>query len=638
MRKILILIMLISFISLISLITPASGVRHEIYTNATPSDEGVYLFFSKLLKDAGNCLDNFIDENANAVNLSVSLEHKIRLAEEENRLYTARGVKSNVSLVIKPFISLSDGIERLTRSQSIFLKEIELLSGDKNNRSAYIAARTAVMNMRLAADEINGSLSDIEQIELWNETSKLQFDVSELRSKLKDVYDLIAYYESLLARFEVESITSPLLVVAVSNAHPFLHQEITIYVYARNVTRVVLFIDDVGYELNQGYMKYSFEELGEHTIYAVGVGKGKSIKSNVVKVYVSKIPSHIVLTSEYAAFLNESVEVKGFLSDYYGNPLNANVTARIDSEESELPAKNGFFSFNVTRASEGFLTVSAFYAGNETYKGSNASISIFFSRFPTSLHIEADKTKVSVNETVNFTGRIYGVNYPISYASVYIIVNSTNIETLNVTESFNFTLNFLNPGKYVVSAYFPGDPLHKPAESNRIEISVVSALVPESPFSQPPFNQPFSQPTYLYYLLLLLVFAIVLGVYLRKKRSESESEIEHPEEKKEIKEKEMEETGEVEETDVPEVAEETREPELPKSVEEAYNLLFNALVSKFNLKRSLTPREVLKVVKDEKLKVVTELHERAVYGKTQLEDEERKVYFRFIAEMMEGLG
>jgi len=600
MRKILIIILLIS------LIFPVSGIRHESYSEASPSDEGIYSYFSEMLIDAGKCLEKFLDEEPD-LNLSISLEQKVRLVEEESRFYAAKGIRSNVSAVVEPFLSLSSGIKRLRQSQSAFLENVILL----NSSSAYVKARTALTNMKLAADEINRSVNEIERIELWNETSTLHFDVSELKSKLKDVYDLIAFYESLLGRFEREGI-----VVVVSDDHPFLYEEVTIFVYARNVTPTSLFIDDIEYDLKNSTMKYSFEELGNHTIYAEGTSNGSIVRSNVVKVYVSKIPTYIVLSSKSAAFLKERVEVTGYLSDYYGHPLQANVTVRIEGEESELSTQNGLFSFNVTKSSEGALYVSAFYAGNETYEGSNATTSIFFSRFPVSLYIEAEKTQVSVNENLNFTGRV-NVNYTIP---LYVFVNSTHVKTLNAEREFNFTLNFSNPGTYVVFARFPGDSLHKPVESNRVEISVESHFISEA----------------LYYLLLLIVAitAFALIMYARPRRKRMKADAMEPREEEAKGKLEGKVGGEGKEGGMT-----GRELKLPESVEDAYNLLFSTLVSRYNLKRSLTPRELLKALKNEpfaeKLKVVTELHEKAVYGGVDLRDEERDIYFKLITEILE---
>ena len=613
MRKILALVLLIFIIS------PVSGIRQEIYSKAIPSDKGIYNYFSELLKEAGDCLNKFLYEN-NAVNLSVSLYHKVKLTEEESRFYAAKGVKSNVSIVVKPFLSLSSGIKKLTWSQLIFLENARSLFKNKNNYSAYLNARAALINMKLAADKINRSISDIEQIELWNGSSKLRFNVSELKSELKDVYNLIAYYESTLTKFEKDGIT-----VVVSDAHPFLHQEITIYVYAKNVKPTSLFIDGTEYELKNNTVKHSFEEIGEHTIYAEGVSNGKIVKSNVIKVYVSKIPTYIILSSKSAAFLNEKVEVTGCLSDYYGNPISANITAKIDGKELKLTTYNGLFRFNVTNDSEGFLNVSVFYSGNETYESSNATISIFFTRFPTLLYIDANRTCIGVNETVSFTGRIEDVNYSIP---IHVFVNSTNVKTLNAIKEFSFNLNFSKPGTYVVFAYFPGDLLHRPAESNRIEIVVKSGSG-----SQKLVKMVNKIPENSYFLLIIAVVAVILtSAYVKSRRKGIESKTEHVEE---LRKEEFVKEG-------AEKAEEVvKELNLPEGVEEAYKTLFRALISRYNLKKGLTPRELLKSLKNkpfaEKLNIVTDLHERVVYGKMELKDGEREIYFRFVTEILEEI-
>ena len=604
MRKILVLILLIC------IIYPVKGVRRQIiYSKATPSDEGIYLYFSEVLKDAGTCLDKFLNENSSGVNLSLSLYHKIKLTEEEYRFYTARGVKSNVSKVIGPFISLSVGVKRLIHFQSIFLKNIKILFKNSNNYYAYLKAESAVVHMKLAADKIGYSINEIERIELWNGSSELYFNVSELKTKLKDVYKLISYYDRVLAKFEREG-----FVVVVSNDHPFLYQEITIYVYARNVTPTALFIDNIRYVLKNNTMKYSFKELGEHVIYAEGISNGKLVRSNTVKVYVSKIPTCIILSPEStAAFLNEKVEIRGLLLDYYNNPIQANVTVKIDGKEYEFSTHNGFFSFNVTRSSEGFLNVSAFYAGNGTYESSNASISIFFSRFPISLYIEANRTRVNVNETVEFVGSISGINYTIP---IRIFVNSSNVKTINATKKFNFTLNFSNPGTYLVFAYFPGDSLHKPAKSNKVLISVG--------YGQGFINRASNVP---YFLLVVITVAAVAVVLIRRKRTLPKTE--HVEEKKEQQIK-------VEKTE--KISEESK---LTDSVEDAYKTLFSALVDRYNLKKSLTPRELFKALKDEsfaeKLKVITDIHEKAVYGEVKLKDDEKIIYFKLIRELLEEI-
>lgn len=608
MRKVLILILAIF------LIFPVSGIRHEVYSETGYSDEGIYLYFSKLLKDVEKSLDMFLDEDSSALNISKRIYNEIKLTDEECKFYAAKNVKSNVSIAIKPFIPLSDGIKKMAKFQSIFLKNIGLLFENKNNYSAYLNARSALMNMELAVDEVDDSVNEIEQIGLWNGTSKLYFDVSGLKSKLKDVYGLIAYYESLLTRFEKEG-----LIVVVSDDHPFLYQEITIYVYAKNVTPVSLFIDDIEYELKNSTKKHSFEELGEHTIYAKGLNNSKIIKSNVVKIYVSKIPTHIFLSSKSVAFLNENVSVTGYLSDCYSNPVKANVTVKIDGEETELSTHNGFFRFNVTKSSEGFLNISAYYFGNKIHSGSSASTSILFSRYPVSILIEANKTRTSVNETVNFVGKIDGVSYPVP---IHVFVNSTKIKILNATKKFNFTLNFSNSGTYVVFTRFPGNSMYKPAESNKIKVVVNSNSISQKLVIVKTFRNSY---IFLLIVVLVTIIASVYAVYVKSIRGNIDLNARYVEKDK------GERLERIERTD--------KGLKLPESVEEAYMIIFNTLTNKYNLKKSLTPRELLKSLKSEsfakKLYTVTQLHEKAVYGKIKLKDEEKKIYFKFIADILE---
>lgn len=459
----------------------AGGVRHQIYSEASSSDEGIHSFFSDILKEAGDGMDNFLEENPDADKFASSLESKIKVTEEESRFYAAKGVESNVSWVLKPFSALSGGVKKITSSQVVFITNYEILKNE-SDYEAYVRARTAVVNMRTGADEINASLDGIEKIELWNETSNLAFNVSERREKLKDVYALIDYYEKLLEKYELEAPAfEEYLLVVVSNDHPFLYEEITIYIYAKNVTSLSLFIDNVSYKLKnqtEQTKKHRFEEQGERKIYAEGIIRdGEIIKSDIVKVYVSKIPTFITLSSKYVALLNERVKITGLLVDYFGNPLHAaNVTVKVDDEETEITAdRSGYFYFYGTKSSEGVLNVTAFYPGNDTYKSSSANISISFSRFPVSLHIEANKTHINVNETVNFTGSVYGIS-PNYTVPLIIFVNDTSVKTLKGTKDFNFSLFFSRPGTYEVYTFFPGDSVYKPAKSNVIKITVTEKV------------------------------------------------------------------------------------------------------------------------------------------------------------------
>jgi len=528
------------------LISPvsANGVRHLRYSEANASDEAIYSFFTDVLKDAGTCMDKIIEESLDADDLASSLESGVKVTEEESRFYAAKGVESNVSWVVKPFCSLSRGVKKTTSSQLAFLTNYEILKNE-SDYEAYVRARAAVVNMRAGADAINCSLDAIEQIELWNETSRLFFNVSELRDKLKDIYALIDHYEKLLEKYELET--------------------------------------------------------------------------------PEKIPTFITLSSKYAAFVNERVKIAGLLVDYYNEPLcGANVTITASGRRSELKTdRNGRFAFIATRSSEGYLNVSAFYPGNETYESSSANISLFFSRFPVSLHIEADETQISANETVNFTGSVYGINSSYTVA-LTIFVNDTRVKTLTGTKDFNFSFRFPSPGTYWVYAFFPGDSLFMPAKSN-----VVKITVKEKPVIM---NLQF----YLW-LILIAIILFFTGLYVRtlkRKTKQKNRTVDNP--GTEVAAGEVEERGEEAHY---EEASEANILEGINNLEDAYKLLFDTIVEKYGIKRSATPRELVKAVKEEAsfaemLEAVTELYEKAVYGNQELTVEEEESYFKLIKEIL----
>jgi len=599
----------------------ASGVRHQIYSEANASDEGIHSFFTDVLGDAGTCMDKFVNESADADKFASSLDSELKVTEEESRLYAAKGIESNVSRVLTPFSPLSGGVKKITTYQTVFLTNYAILKNE-SDYEAYVRARTAVVNMRTGANEINGSLDEIELIELRNETSILLFNVYNQKEKLKDVYALIDHYEQLLEEYEIEA--PVLFVIAVSNDHPSLYEEIKIYIYAVNVTPLTLFIDNTTYELKDQTAqtkKHRFDVLGEHEIYAEGVtGEGEYITSNIVKVYVDKIPTFITLSSKYAALLNERVKISGLLLDYYNEPLcGVTVTVTASGRKSELKTdKNGRFVFNGTKSSEGNLNMSAFYPGNDSYKSSGANV--LFSKSPVSLHIDADKTYINANETVNFTGFIHGTG-PNYFIPVFISLNSRREETLIATKDFDCSLFFSSPGTYEVQAIFQGDVLFTPAESNVIRINVSEISEERVIFTKVVFG-----------LLIALIVIGSIGVVMRarsvKKRREGDvAESVKTNAAMEQKEKEA------------EGAEEIRASTLEsKGVEDAYKLLFDTIVAKYRLKKSFTPRELTEKLKEEafaeKLEKVTELYEKRVFGNVELSDEERETYFRWIKDIL----
>jgi len=178
---------------------------------------------------------------------------------------------------------------------------------------------------------------------------------------------------------------------------------------------------------------------------------------------------------------------------------------------------------------------------------------------------------------------------------------------LEALRKFNFTLTFIKPGEYEVYVYFPGDKWHKATKSNIVRIEVKELFMPVL------FLVSITTPFILYG---------IYGLYIRRKKEKKVYK-----ERKEVEKIAVEEKIKIDLT--------------IDKIEYAYRYLFNTLVNKYNLKRSLTPRELLKALKNEpfatKLEVVTTLHEKMMYGGKRLSDVEERLYLNYVNDIIKTI-
>ena len=404
-------------------------------------------------------------------------------------------------------------------------------------------------------------------------------------------------------------------------------QDIGIQVYSKNAIPVSLVIDDCAYQLEDQIdqiKRYNFKELGEYTIYAEGrADDGTFIRSNIVKIDVDMIPTFLFLVSKDKALLEENVKITGILLDYFNDPISAELTVNTgDSETVLMTDEEGYFQLYGTRSSEGYLNVSAFYPGNSTYNNSNANISIFFSRSPVKLDIQANKLYINTNETVDFIGSVDSIkdNYSVP---IVIIANSSSVKTIIVRKDFNFSLDFSDPGEYEVYASFQGDCLFKPANSNIVIIEV---------------QEEIDILSYAAIILLVIILSIVYmyAPDLREKIYEL-----HRKETNETN-KTNETTGKDEIKIIKEEPKKSLDAEFFENlgIEKAYKMLFDDVINEKGLKRSLTPKELLKIIKNMRdpfadlLEDITDLYERAVYCSVEPTAEEKENYFGMISKIL----
>jgi len=587
---------ILALIALIALVFQVEA-RHERFALAEQSDEWLHDFFGKFLNDFESCLRSIVKSEI-TVKESREIVESLETVKREIEFYRSRGIETNASLAIEPFLSFSKNMAILAEAQEEFLNEIRNLKEGKGN---YWLIAAAISKAKVSIEEMRKDLDDIDSIVFYS-PDPLHFNTSAIRELLDEIDELFRLYEDITKAYEVDGIW-----VIASKHEAILFEEIRIWIYARNVTPTDLFIDEVRFEPRE--MDYSFETPGRHLIYAKGIKGNEIVRSNIVEINVSKVPTYIFLSSS-PAFIGEETEVNGLIQDYYGAKMSVPLRLSIDGKDLFLESEDGAFSLKIKRDYECSVRVEAFYDGNETHEKAYAEEFVHFTRFPVWIVLESNKQRVSVGEGVLFNGTI-SESLPVE-----IIVNSEEMLKLKAGKNFSFSMNFSAPGLYEVYARFPGDELRRSAESNRIKIVVFE------PILQRAMNWAKENHWMLLILIaVLLISAFGIGKSWRRKEKSAE---EMPEIKSEVRSEIKENLG-------------TKE----RSLEGTFKDLFEALVKKFGLKKSLTPRELLRELRNwnfaEKLEEIVELHEKFTYADIKLSREEEERFFKLSMEIISQL-
>jgi len=229
------------------------------------------------------------------------------------------------------------------------------------------------------------------------------------------------------------------------------------------------------------------------------------------------------------------------------------------------------------------FNVTLWFDGDEVHSGTVKAVKIEFKRYPVSITLNGP-SRVPLGRKARFSGSIQ----PAMDVPLTVYVNGkARMRIRSKNGTFSFELKPGKTGSFRVYVLFEGNELYDRAVSNTVLLDVVG-----------------STNFFRYSAIALLVLAILLGLRFRRKPEERVTEAPevHP---------------------VPEV-EGAEELTVPEDVGEAYSLLRKLLRRRFSLETGLTPREVLKALREwelyPELEKVTLLHERAVYGGKRLSE------------------
>jgi hypothetical protein len=618
MKKVLVLIMLL-------IVTFSSfGLaleRHTPYENANENDKGLYIYLKAILLYSGIVLDNVIDENNESINYALNLEGRLNVTREEVEFYKSRGIKSKVEDYLPPFLTLGEGIKNIAKGQKLFLENIERVKEEKDYY-AYLNATKGLDYMKKGIVESNESLDEMDKLEFLDENGKiLKLNTDNLREKLEKIEKLYSAYEKILSVYKVLPpeeyeklkekenfipLPKPLTLYA-SNLNPFIYENVTFYGYAYGFESVELHIENKSYDVRvkNGYFsfRYSFNKTGIYSVFATGMRDNKLEKSNILTINVTKIPTSIILSSSGSAYVYQNLTINGILLDYYGNPLGDQIVkAEFDGEEILLKTlENRSFSFKIKGEKEGRYLVNVTYLGTEVYEKSFASISVFFLRYPVDIKIEADKEKVGVGKEVRIFGEVKGAERPIL---ISIYVDGKLYQQWLTKTIFGFKIAFNETGTHEIYAYFPGDEYYAPAKSNVVRINVVKITINRS----------------LIIVVLAALLSILIYSFVSKRKTKGITEEEFV---KLIKALETEEKA-----------------KKVRKLGEIYRDIYYRIIKRYNLKPSLTPRELLRKLSNEsfsyELERLTMLHEKYFYGMKRLSRREIIDYIRSAGRFIVG--
>ena len=609
------------FVFIILILIAVSGLglaldRHIPYESASENDKGIYIYLKSILLYSGITLDNIINENNESINYALKLEKRLNMTKEEVEFYKTMGIESKIEKYLPPFLKLGEGIKEIVEGQKIFLDNIEKVKLEKD----YYAYMNASKGLNLIREGISLSeeaLDEIDVLEFLDENNvTVKLDTTQLREKLEEIKRMYLVYEKTLSAYEVVSIeeakniTKPNIIVVptkltiyASKLNPFVYENVTFYGYALGFNEVKIHIGNESFTVpvknNYFSLKHVFKQVGSYRVLATGMKDSKLETSNILLINVSKIPTSLILSSEKSTYVDQKLKIEGILLDYYGNPLGAQeIRVSFDGEKFTLKTlENGSFSFEVSRKKEGRYLVNVTYLGNEIYAGSSASLNVYFMRYPINIKIKTDKARVKIGQELHIFGEVKGAKRPI-LISVY--VDGKLYQQWLTKTVFGFKLRFNSTGTHEIYAYFPGDEYYAPARSNPLKISVIKYSSREI-------------------LIIALAFISLLMIYVfvfsRKERRKGISDEEFVELIKSLEALEVKEEG-----------------KKVKRLRDIYREVYYKLINYYNLKPTLTPRELLRKLRNESfsydLERLTQLHEKYFYGRKRLKRNEVIEYIK----------
>jgi hypothetical protein len=605
--KILFIVFIISFLSF-SAVT-AENINLE---NLKSDDTYVYNYFNAILYDYDTTINKMIQNNITYINDSKSSFEKTAYLNSEINVYKEYGMDTPAISVIPYFYDFSENLEDLSGLCQEFNKNLEL-----NTTSSKYFAKLIGADIVEKIHLMKSNLRDIKDIsELKKDNETLNFDTSNVEKSLD--------YLELKFSKNIENIgnvtPSSNLTIFISPKNPLIYENTTIYGTGLNgngkiiITGPENITENIVLKNNHYSTQYLFKKSGIYTLKLTQYGR----ESEDIDVNISKIPTKIISESYFEFLVLKENNISGKVIDFYGNSINS---GDIIFENENLNLENGTFNISLYADYEKIENYTLKFSESEKYLSSEKNIEINFSKPLLNIQIYSEIGKINKNEPLTITGTFEkGQDL-----NLKLWVGNNSIEYFNSNGTFKKEILFEKPGNYEVFVTFDGNDYYDLSKSNVLMINVTDDDKDINLFTA--FISQAAEINWKILILILLIIAFGIkfsDLYnIFKNKTQEKTVKKYPDN---ILPKSSEKSAVIE-----------------KTVLLEYQELYNKIMKKYNINVEFTPNELLKYLKKINpkiyydLKIITKIHEKAVYGKEKLGKNIIKQFHDLIKRVLENL-
>ncbi|AEK19251.1 hypothetical protein [Methanococcus maripaludis] len=605
--KILFIVFIISFLSF-SAVT-AENINLE---NLKSDDTYVYSYFNTFLGDYDTTINKMIQNNITYINDSKSSFEKTAYLNSEINVYKEYGMDTPAISVIPYFYDFSENLEDLSGLCQEFNKNLEL-----NTTSSKYFAKLIGADIVEKIHLMKSNLRDIKDIsELKKDNETLNFDTSNVEKSLD--------YLELKFSKNIENIgnvtPSSNLTIFISPKNPLIYENTTIYGTGLNgngkiiITGPENITENIVLKNNHYSTQYLFKKSGIYTLKLTQYGR----ESEDIDVNISKIPTKIISESYFEFLVLKENNISGKVIDFYGNSINS---GDIIFENENLNLENGTFNISLYADYEKIENYTLKFSESEKYLSSEKNIEINFSKPLLNIQIYSEIGKINKNEPLTITGTFEkGQDL-----NLKLWVGNNSIEYFNSNGTFKKEILFEKPGNYEVFVTFDGNDYYDLSKSNVLMINVTDDDKDINLFTA--FISQAAEINWKILILILLIIAFGIkfsDLYnIFKNKTQEKTVKKYPDN---ILPKSSEKSAVIE-----------------KTVLLEYQELYNKIMKKYNINVEFTPNELLKYLKKINpkiyydLKIITKIHEKAVYGKEKLDNNTLKQFHDLTKRVLENL-